>query len=135
GDEEGESCAQFQCGAALARLRKAPTDATERVIVWRSVELDMATVKQQIGEHYDMSLLDGAQAMMFEQLKKRIEEGLGNLIKQGLDDSIAASKPPALPLVYIAASWEDRDCAEMLQEIAVSFKGAAKIMENENPRE
>src|SRR5262249_27644881 len=38
-----------------------------------------------------------------------------------------------LPLVYIAASKEDRECARKLQKVAVACKGAARIMEDQDP--
>jgi hypothetical protein len=135
-DEEEESCAQFQCRAAVAHFEKAPVGTPNRVIVWRSVALDITSIKEQIDEDYDMPLLESAQAMGLEQLKKMIQQELDKMIQEELRTSIGVSKPHSLlPLVYITASKEDRENAEKLQEIAVNWKGAAKIMEDENPRE
>jgi hypothetical protein len=133
-DDEEDSCAQFQCNAAHAHFRqKAPDDAGKHIIMWRSSTLDVTAIKRQIDDHYDLALLEGAQAMGLEQLKNLIKEKLDRLIKEELDTSIEASKLPAPPFIYIAAAKEDRERARDLQRIAVVRKGAATIMDDDNP--
>jgi len=133
-DDEDDSCAQFQCNAALTHFRqKVPDAAGKHVIVWRSSALDVPAIKRQIDDHYDLPLLEGAQAMGLEQLKNLIKQSLDRSIKEELDTSIEASKPSGQPLIYIAASTEDRAHARDLQQIAVDRKGAATIMNGDNP--